>query len=172
SRTMSRLLFLIFAFCLLPFAFRGAALLRDDREGGDFGALLGGTHGVARRGARLVGRGEELFELAFKRGERHLALEERGELRSAEQHFSGGEFLRVVNGLHRIAATHARAALCAQHDGVRDARSRARGPLQTLLYLRSARVYALRLLVQRDVLGDERGHLLVRGRVRDRKSVG
>src|SRR5437763_11265455 len=70
SRAASRLLFLIFAFCLLPFAFRGAALLRDDRERRDFGALLGGTHGVARRGVRLVGRGEKFFEAAADGGER------------------------------------------------------------------------------------------------------
>src|SRR5437763_14659040 len=89
SRAVSRLLFLIFAFCLLPFAFRGAALLRDDRERRDFGALLGGTHGVARRGVRLVGRGEKFFEAAADDGERHFALEERRELRRAEQSLRG-----------------------------------------------------------------------------------
>src|SRR5437763_14989805 len=71
SRAVSRLLFLIFAFCLLPFAFRGAALLRDDRERRDFGALLGGTHGVARRGVHLVGRGEKFLGC---RGRRRTSL--------------------------------------------------------------------------------------------------
>jgi hypothetical protein len=109
--------------------------------------------------------GEELFEARLDGGERDLALEERGEVLSAEQRLGRRELLGVVGGLRRVAATNS-GLVGAQHDRVRDAWARRRSALQLLLDLRRTRVKTLQLLVQRDVLGDERGNLFVRERLR------